>query len=636
MSSDLPRELLQALLDRVPLRLAVLDAEQRFRYANPAALAQLGCSAEQLIGRRLIEVRGPQVAAFAQASFARVLAGEAQRRSSWLPYPGLGFRFTEEWELPFQAGDGERFVLACAHDLTEHQQRVDQAQRAEALKSSIVDNALAALVSSDPQGRIVAFNPAAERLFGCPSAEALGRTVAELMVPERLREAHAAGMARLAAGEAPRMTGRRLEMQALRADGSEFPIEMVLWRTDVGGESFFTASINDLSERRRAQATIEQQREALRQGEKLSAMGGLLAGVAHELNNPLAIVMGRASLLQETCREPALAADLQRIHDAAERCGRIVRTFLNMARSRPVQRAPVVLNELIHAALELLSYGLRSHGVQVDLALSPDLPSAQADADQLGQILLNLIVNAQQALAHTPAPRCLRISSGVEPARDGQGARQPRVWVRVHDNGPGVPAPLRDSVFEPFFTTKPESLGTGLGLAVSRSLAREHGGELRLEVLDGPGACFRLSLPISAEAPIEPAASAPAPLDGRGTRLLVVDDEAEITELMRAMLEAAGHEVATAGSGQEALALLETAHFDAVISDLRMADLDGAGLHRVLRQRHPQLARRLLIVSGDTLSPASRAFLEEARCAWLDKPFSKADLLQHVQALLAP
>jgi PAS domain S-box-containing protein len=510
-----------------------------------------------------------------------------------------------------------------------------RAQQAQVLKSAIVDHALAAIVSTDAQGRIVEFNPAAQTMFGHTREAVLGAPVAAVIVPARYRTGHEAGMQRMLRGEPARIMGKRVEMAALRADGSEFPVEMVLWRAEVDGESHYTASLTDLSERRAALQQIEQQREALRQSEKLTAMGSLLAGVAHELNNPLAIVMGRASLLEEKCEDaPDLKADAQRIREAAERCGRIVRTFLNMARQKPTERRSVPVNDLVRAAVDMLSYTFRSHGIDVQLELATELPEVQADGDQIGQVVLNLLVNAQQALAQvTPAggERSVRISTGLESRRDN---REPRVWLRVADSGAGVPEALRERIFEPFFTTKPEGIGTGLGLAVSRSLVRDHGGELGLERSEA-GAVFRLTLPISGQPGAD---SEPAPLADAGeaasARVLVVDDEAEIADLMREMLESAGYEVATAESGAVALELLETARFDAIVSDLRMPDMDGAALWRAVGQRHPALVRRMLFVTGDTLSPDARAFLEASRCNALDKPFAKHDLLERVAELL--
>jgi len=503
----------------------------------------------------------------------------------------------------------------------------------EAFKSAIVDNALAAIVATDADGRIVEFNPAAETMFGRQREDVLGHLVGEVIIPARYRADHDAGMQRMRMGGPARIMGKRVEMSALRADASEFPVEMVLWRTEADGQAHFTASLTDLSERRAAAQQIEQQREALRQSEKLGAMGSLLAGVAHELNNPLAIVMGRASLLEEKCADaPELRGDAQRIREAAERCGRIVRTFLNMARQKPTARRNVQLNDLARAAADMLAYTFRSHGIELQLELAPDLPEVSADADQIGQVVLNLLVNAQQALSAAGAARRVSVTTGVEARRDN---REPRVWLRVADTGPGVPQPLREKIFEPFFTTKPEGIGTGLGLAVSRSLVRDHGGQLGLEGGAG-GAAFRLSLPISGRAddglePVRPLVSDEA----AAARILVVDDEAEIADLMRAMLEGAGFEVATAESGAVALELLDAARFDAVVSDLRMPDMDGAALWREVRTRHPALARRMLFVTGDTLSPGAEQFLAESRCTSLDKPFARADLIARVGMLLA-
>jgi PAS domain S-box-containing protein len=630
------------LLDHVAARVAVLDRQHRYVFVNRLLLDYLQRPADEVIGRTVAQV-------FGEASFAtylpqaeRVLAGESVQVKGWFEPPGGKRQYLDELFVPYGPPGGPvELVAVFLRDDTELKLREDELARklaqlhaSEALKSAIVDHAFAALVTTDAAGRIVEFNPAAETIFGQQRSRVVGRPVSEVMIPERYRAGHEAGMRRMQAAAPPRVMGKRLEMHALRADGSEFPMEMVLWRTDAGGSAFYTASIADLSERHAAAREIERQREALRQSEKLSAMGSLLAGVAHELNNPLAIVMGRAGLLEEKCEHlPELRADAERIRAAAERCGRIVRTFLNMARSRPSARAPVALNEMVRAAVDMLLYGYRSHGIALDVSLAESLPEISADGDQIGQIVMNLLVNAQQALAAVHGPRRVRLQTGLEPRRDN---REPRVWLRVADNGPGISQALRAQVFEPYFTTKPEGLGTGLGLAVSRSLARSHGGDLVLEAAASQGgACFRLSLPISGQAEPETVPAAlPEPGPTQQARVLVVDDEVELGDLMREMLEAAGYEVATAESGVLALALLDSARFDAIVCDLRMPEMDGAALWRAVGTRHPALARAMLFVTGDTLSPDAREFLRGARCGSLAKPFTKASLLAGVAALL--
>jgi|KBSSwiStaDraftv2_1062776.scaffolds.fasta_scaffold04176_5 two-component system NtrC family sensor kinase len=645
--SDAPAAALDArlgavLLDHITPRLALIDREQRYLYANRAMLEFLGRSAEALVGRRVSEVLGEATYAGYRPVFERAWTGETVQLEGWVTFAQRGRRYMTETFVPYGREDGEiELVAVFRRDHTELKTRelelaegMAQLHRSEALKSAIFDHAFAALVSTDAAGHIVEFNPAAAAMFGRSRDEVLGRPVSEIVIPERFRPAHNAGMRRLQEGGEGRVLGKRLAMHALRADGSEFPMEMVLWRTAAGGEVFYTASIADVSERHDAERQIERQREALRQSEKLTAMGSLLAGVAHELNNPLAIVMGRASLLEEKCEDqPALKADAARIREAAERCGRIVRTFLDMARNRPSRRSPVSLNEMARAAAEMLLYGYQTHDIELELSLAEGLPAVQADADQIGQVVMNLLVNAQQALTGFDGARRVRVETGMQPVT---GERAASVWLRVQDNGPGVDGGLRSRLFEPFFTTKAEGTGTGLGLAVSRSLARDHGGDVVLEAQAGQaGASFLLSLPlVAAEAPSAPREGAPETVPTPQARLLVVDDEADLAALMRDMLESAGYDVATAESGAIALELLDTARFDAIVSDLRMPDMDGAGLWREVSARHPELARRMLFVTGDTLSPDARQFLKASKGLSLDKPFSKADLLGRVAALL--
>jgi two-component system NtrC family sensor kinase len=636
---------LQTLLDHIPMRATAVGRDHCYLYANHTFLESMGLTAAQVISRPVREVLGEAMYAAYLPVAERLFGGEALRWEGWMDYRGRGARYFEQHLLPFARDGGEvEAIITFGRDVTELKQReeelsrqLDELQTTQALKGAIVDHALAALVSTDAEGHVVEFNPAAEAMFGRRRAEVLGRPVGEVIIPHRHREAHDAGMARMAHGGPARIMGKRVEMPALRADGSEFPVEMVLWRTEVSGRAYYTASMVDLTERQKAAREIERQREALRQSEKLTAMGSLLAGVAHELNNPLAIVLGRAALLEEKAAgQPALEGDARRIREAAERCGRIVRTFLNMARARPGERSAVQLNDLARAAADILGYNLRSHGIQVSLALDPALPTVLADGDQIGQIVLNLLVNAQQALATVPqAQRVISVSTGVEPRRSESPTREVRIWLRVADQGPGVAEENRERLFEPYFTTKPEGQGTGLGLAVSRSIARDHGGDLVLERPE-QGASFRLSLPLSGQASAAP--SEPVPLEQTApaqARVLVVDDEIEIADLLRDLLETAGYDVMTAESGAVALALLDEAHFDAVVSDLHMPDVDGAALWREIKARHPALARRMLFVTGDTLSPSVRQFLEDARCDSLAKPFQKGDLLAKLGELLA-
>ena len=639
---------LNLLFDGIPARVVVLDCREYVIFVNREFYRFTRLSAQQVLGAHISQIIGREGYEVYKPAREQILDGQAMHWEGWVNLPNHGMRFTRESLIPHgPKGEPPHAIVAMSLDITEQKlrenelaEKVAALEASESLKSSIVDNALAALVSADAHGIIVEFNPAAERMFGRARALALGLPVGDVIIPERFRSAHSAGMARLRDAAPARILGQRMELVALHADGREFPVEMVLWRTGVGATMHYTASINDLSERREAAQQLQRERERLRQSEKLSAMGSLLAGVAHELNNPLAIVVGRADLLVDKCADrPDIHDDARRIQEAADRCARIVRTFLNMARARPAAHAPTSLNDLARAATDMLGYSYRTHGIECQLALNERLPLVEADPDQIGQIVLNLMVNAQQTLSEFVGLRHVTLKTGYDATS---------VWLHICDSGPGVSVDLRERIFEPFFTTKAEGVGTGLGLAVSRSMAREHGGDLVLEsdavasceaALDeiARGAKFRLRLPlrVAPEPAIAPDTTNSTDNAKRQVRVLVVDDEPGLTDLMRSIIEAAGHDVACAESGAVALEMLDVARFDVIITDLRMPDMDGAALWAAVRDRCPYLAQRMVFVTGDTLSPSAGRFLNENRALVLDKPFTAQDLRHRLDEVLA-
>jgi signal transduction histidine kinase len=378
-----------------------------------------------------------------------------------------------------------------------------------------------------------------------------------------------------------------------------------------------------------AEQQLARQRESLHQSEKLSALGGLLAGVAHELNNPLSVVVGRAIQLQERAASAADREVAAKISAAAERCSRIVRTFLAMARRQETPRTPTSVNEVILDALDVLGYTLRSSGVEVDTRLAQDLPLVMADASQLGQVFLNLFANAQQAMASHAGARRLEVCTRL--ADDGA-----TVLVEVADSGPGVPVEMAPRIFEPFFTTKAVGEGTGVGLSVSLGLMQAHGGSLRLlPQQPGSGARFELRLPALRE-PAPPArAQAGAGAASPGSaRILVVDDEVEIAEILQEILTPAGHAVTLAHSGEAALRTLADGSFDLVLTDLKMPGIDGPALYHEIEKRHPQLASRVIVITGDTLGTGARDFVAATQIMVIDKPFVPQDVLARVSEVL--
>jgi PAS domain S-box-containing protein len=419
---------------------------------------------------------------------------------------------------------------------------------------------------------------------------------------------------------------RDQEATIRRADGSTFPAAIAAQVIDYEGEDAAIFGVMDLSAQKEAESEIVRQREALHQSEKLSALGSLLAGVAHELNNPLSVVVGYASMLRDSTADPTTRERAERIHAAATRCSRIVKSYLAIARKKPAARTAVQINGLIEAALEFTSYGLRTGDVKIVRDLAADLPELMADGDQMIQVFMNLIVNAHHALQRVAPPRRLRISTRRE--QDG-------IRIEVADNGPGVPAALASEIFEPFFTTKPQGVGTGIGLSVSRGIVTDHGGEIEVAGAPGGGAVFIIKLPVTEVADKLPIRSEVEPPCSRKGRIMVVDDEVEIGEMLAETLRRDGHETIVAVSGRDALAKLDDHEVDMIISDLRMPDLDGPALHRELSRIRPDLAARTLFVTGDTLAADATGFLSETGLPVIDKPIDPNEVRRRVQAFLA-
>jgi PAS domain S-box-containing protein len=403
------------------------------------------------------------------------------------------------------------------------------------------------------------------------------------------------------------------EVMMRRGDGTPFWTAFTSRLITFEGKEAVVAAYADLTEKKRAEAELERQREALLQNEKMSALGSLLTSVAHELNNPLSVVVGQATMLEELSSGSPEAARSAKIRAAADRCARIVKTFLAMARSKAPERREVQVNEVIRAALEIAAYGLNSTGTQIELQLAPDLPPLWADADQLHQVFTNLIINAKQAMQSVAGPRRLTVRSWPE----GEA-----VMIEIADTGPGIAPEMAERVFEPFFTTKPLGVGTGIGLSVSKRIVSAHGGEISLASSDEGGARFLIRLPLAKDPPAAAAEKAPhlvAP--AARARVLVVDDEPEIGEVLAEILRLDGLVVDVATGGRNAIERLGHVAYDLVISDLRMPDLDGRALYRELERSWPHLTRRIVFVTGDTLSVDTSEFIAASGAPVIEKPF---------------
>jgi PAS domain S-box-containing protein len=523
-----------------------------------------------------------------------------------------------------------RLVPAIARELRDVEVRRERQRAEDALRVSetryrrLFESARDGILIVDAvTHKITDVNPFMVELLGYARDEFLGKELCEIGVLTDAEDSLEAFGALQATGHI-RYENLPLQTKAGARRHVEFVSNVYL----ENGHQVIQCNIRDITARLQAEAQVQRQREALFQSEKLATMGQLLAGVAHELNNPLSVVMGQAALLQHVIRDTRQAEQAAKIVQAAERCARIVQNFLALARQQPPERHSVDVNQVVREVVELLAYPLRIDNVDVRFALAPDLPVISGDVHQLYQVVVNLVTNAHQAMREVAGPRHLTLATGVN-------AEGRQLWLEVGDTGPGVAAALQENIFEPFVTTKPPGMGTGLGLSLCQEIVAEHGGTIRLGQAGPQGAVFRVTLPVEAPhgAALEETPPAGVPTI-RGKRVLVVDDEPGIAGVVAEVLALDGHAVDTVVHGGAALAKVRVQPYDLILSDIRMPEVDGPSFYHELARRDPKLLPRLIFMTGDTLSASTRAFLEQTRVPCVRKPFTLAEIRAIVQRTL--
>jgi signal transduction histidine kinase/ActR/RegA family two-component response regulator len=419
-----------------------------------------------------------------------------------------------------------------------------------------------------------------------------------------------------------------------RADQSSVWVEITARAEPAGATLRIEALVRDVSERKKLDDETRDIYHQLLQAEKMAALGQTVSGVAHELNNPLATILTWAERLsQKTTLEPAARRGLEIILSESERAARIVRNLLTFARKRQTTRSMVDINQVVRETLALRAYEQRVTNIMVIDALAAGLPNVFADAHQVQQVLLNLVINAEQAMLSANG-------RGVIVVRTWHDAERECVILEINDDGPGIADDVQAKIFDPFFTTKEVGKGTGLGLTVAYAIVNEHGGRIRLESRPSAGASFFVELPVSgARMPPTPQ---PRPrlrptrdASTQNISVLVVDDEAALAAAVCAALQDAGFATEQASDGEQALMRIQARAFDLVICDLKMPRVDGKTFYGMLIKARPRMAERVIFVTGDVAGTEAEKFLEESGCRWLAKPFRLADLVRTVREVLA-
>lgn len=419
---------------------------------------------------------------------------------------------------------------------------------------------------------------------------------------------------------------QRGQIDLVRRDGAIVPAEVSGSPVQFGGRPAFQFFFREMTERSR----LEQQ---LRQSEKLSALGQMISGIAHELNNPMAVIKGYLELVLSKHELPAQTrADLERVAAESNRAAKLVQNFLTFARENPPKRQTVDVNALVKRVAELQGYEMKVSGTQLTLELDSALPLTIANEDQLQQVFVNLINNALHALLEKSGGRKLTITTRLV---------DKLIELKVRDNGPGIPPEILPHIFEPFYTTKPVGTGTGLGLSIAHSIMAEHRGRILYEQPPEGGAAFVLEIPvIKEEKPRQPEEPEPVMIGlqtqpSASADILVLDDEAGIADLLGEMLLFLGHKPVVCNHPNKALEHLSAKQFDLVLSDFRMPEMNGEQFFRAAIQKRPELARKIIFLTGDLVNEETQRFLKSTGNPHLPKPFQLASVEQVISDALA-
>ena len=523
-------------------------------------------------------------------------------------------------------------LLLCLEEKSIAQREAAKWRLVESELRSVLDCVQVGIVLFDPSGRVRFSNVRFGKIFGLNA-----RDLERIENAKELEELIALRLQDPEAFAAP----RRVLLRGAGEPGHDEleiirPARRVIERfwhpvLDVEGRAVGWLELySDVTGERQIQSKMLQT-------EKMAALGQLVSGIAHELNNPLTSIMGYAQLLLGHGLPPARLSEARNVYHEAERARRIVKNLLYFARENKPERTRVDLNEIVERTLALRSYELKVENIMVECDLAPSLPQTMADPYQLQQVVLNLVVNAEQALLEGRGRGhvWIRTKHVIQSVGDRS---EHRILLEVSDDGPGIPPEIASRVFDPFFTSKPSGVGTGLGLSIVYGIVHQHGGEVTLESQPGTGTRFVVDLPVVA-AQAQDLAAAPPPSIGKSEtvvtgRVLVVEDEPTVAQLIVDVLGEEGDQVEAVLDSQEGLTRLSRGRYDLVICDLRMPRLDGPAFYEALVRAGSPVRNRILFITGDVLASRTTEFLESHGLPYLVKPFLVEELKLAVSRLL--
>ena len=629
----------QTVIDGSPFAIAAIDGEGRVLTWNRAAADLFGWTAEEVIGHPLKIVPPESASEYSQL---RALTAEGRRfvRKPLERVHRDGHRLSLELTASPMHGDDGRIIGAIGmyEDVSGLLKAERQAAESVRRMQLLVESAVDAIVSADEHGIITGWDGRAEAIFGWTREEAVGRSLAETMIPERYYDAHARAYRRVATSDQTQVQWPA-ELVGRRKDGSELPVEVVVSHARLDGHLQFSAFIRDITDRRRAEDALRRSEEQLLQSQKMEAIGRLAGGVAHDFNNLLTSILSFADLVSDQLQptDPAVD-DVREIKSAALRAATLTRQLLAFGRRQLLEPRVLDANGVITAVGAMLGRLLGSD-VAVVTRLAPDLLRVRVDRGQLEQVLVNLAVNARDAMPDggilTISTRNARVGIAMATTHADLAVGD-YVVIRVADSGQGMDAPTLERAFEPFYTTKEAGKGTGLGLSTVHGIVRQHQGAVLVDSQLGDGARFDVYLPaVSEPEETDAAASAKHRPEGGSELVLLVEDEETIRGLAERVLRQYGYTVLVARNTAEAEVLAaETAGIALLLTDVVMPGGSGLVLAATLRSRMPAL--KVLVMSGFTGEHGEHgeAAPVPEGTPFLSKPFGPDELARKVREAL--
>jgi PAS domain S-box-containing protein len=601
---------------------------------NRAAEILFGFTAEEAIGQSIDIIVPAELRAEARDNEIRIRRSEYIDHHETVRQSKGGRRIDVSLSVsPIRSPSGATIGAATvARDITDKKQAVQALLESERVARGIIDTALDAFVQMDEAGNIIDWNLQAQEIFGWSRDEVVGRNLGALIVPDSYRARHQEGLARFLLSGKETILGKRLQMDALHKGGCELKVEFAVTALRRGSGYVFNGFIRDITEKLAAEAQF-------RQAQKMEVVGQLTGGIAHDFNNMLTVITGTIELLAEAVAEnPKLAEMTGLISDAADRGVELTRSLLAFARKQPLQPCDVGINDLVLKSEKLIRPTLGEQ-IEIRSVLEDDIWPAFVDPGQLSTALLNLAINARDAMPDG-GKLTLETHNVVFDDSDAgpDGEMQPGnyVMIAVSDTGTGIPRAIREKVFEPFFSTKEVGKGTGLGLSMVYGFVKQSKGHIRIYSEERHGSTFRIYLPRAVVSPSTRSAEiAPEiPMRGGNETILVVEDDALVRRHVTSQLQSLGYRTISAANATEALALADSgAAFDLLFSDVIMpGSMNGCQLAEALAKRGAP--SRVLFTSGYPANALIHHGRLDPGILLLTKPYRRAALARMLRVAL--